>query len=936
MALGDGIRRNLSTVDPAERKLLKDAIVECHKRFFPGVRTDTPPGGVSWWFKQDEIHQATHVHGGPEFIPWHRTIVNRFEELIRQVNPQLSLHYWNWTQDASFMFTPDFMGNGNGDAGEPWLGAGFYKPGADPYRGDSAFDTEHNNPVDPPRTLTRGYTGGTFPASTDTDIVNAPDYKTMWGLLEDAHNSAHSSVLGGTIGDAHVAFRDPLVFLLHSNVDRLFARWQTDPAHPERLNPTTVYSGLDASELAELDNNVEPWSTGVGEFHEIRPWSPPENQGVPFNYKHITVVAPPCYDTNQSSFKVLEAENPFNMGTNRFQVIFNDVPEEETTWRPAVVRVFSCGDVTIRVKAGTEPAAPFGVVTPSVLTHHTPTTFVDVKLWFQFTAGAVGTAPQNLGPVNTTLECVETGQEFLFELRANTIHRETVAVELSLDQSGSMSDPAGTSGATRLLVLKDAANLFANLIQKNNGIGIVRFDEDAYPPTHPTFGGMVITKVLSDGFGDPARIAALNAIAAHGAHGATSVGDGLVMARNQLNALAPGSYDHKAILLLTDGLENRAEWIAGVGGSIDNRTFAVGLGNEFQVNTTALTAVAGGTGGYLLLSGLLSGSLDDQFRLRKFFLQILANVTKTSIVKDPVGYINSGTRVKIPFRLSEADINCRVILLTDFPVVRLSVETPDGQLIDELNAASFGVTFDTTQGLKTASFNLPLAFAAGTIHGGTWQAILEVDDEVLKRFLSGQPGRTTDERALAELRSKGAKYCLSAHSFSNLRMNAAVDQSGFVPGSTLSLRASLSEYNLPVEKRAEVRAELEYPDRTRTTLLLNETGPGIFETSLPATLSGIYRFRILAEGGTYRGTPFEREQLLTAAVFNQVEFPPGQGPDGRGEGGTDTGLVGGEGGTDGGTGVAAAFERCCRRMGLFVWLIIFLLVVIIILLLLRR
>ena len=58
----------------------------------------------------------------------------------------------------------------------------------------------------------------------------------------------------------------------------------------------------------------------------------------------------------------------------------------------------------------------------------------------------------------------------------------------------------------RLQVLKDAASLFANLIQKNNGIGIVRFDENAYPPNDPTYGGLPITKVLNDTFADAARI----------------------------------------------------------------------------------------------------------------------------------------------------------------------------------------------------------------------------------------------------------------------------------------------------------------------------------------------------------------------------------------------------------------------------------------------
>ena len=78
MALGDGIRRNIASVDPIERAWLREALLELNRRFFPGTRTDLPaPGGVTGWFKQDEIHQATHVHHGPEFIPWHREIVNR-------------------------------------------------------------------------------------------------------------------------------------------------------------------------------------------------------------------------------------------------------------------------------------------------------------------------------------------------------------------------------------------------------------------------------------------------------------------------------------------------------------------------------------------------------------------------------------------------------------------------------------------------------------------------------------------------------------------------------------------------------------------------------------------------------------------------------------------------------------------------------------------
>ena len=90
-------------------------------------------------------------------------------------------------------------------------------------------------------------------------------------------------------------------------------------------------------------------------------------------------------------------------------------------------------------------------------------------------------------------------------------------------------------------------------------------------------------------------------------------------------------------------------------------------------------------------------------------------------------------------------------------------------------------------------------------------------------------------------------------------MTAAVTQSAYDPGSTFTLRATLKEYNRPVEKRAEVRAELEYPDHTHGVLSLAEIQPGVFATSMVAHVPGIYRFSILANGVAYKGVPFTRE-----------------------------------------------------------------------------
>jgi len=115
MALGDGIRRDVAKVPQAERDLLLDAFLKLDTTKFY-------PDGVSFWDKQEDIHKNAHfagvdVHSGPGFIPWHRVIVNRLEALLRQIHPEISLHYWDWTTDPTStaggranLFTPHFMG----------------------------------------------------------------------------------------------------------------------------------------------------------------------------------------------------------------------------------------------------------------------------------------------------------------------------------------------------------------------------------------------------------------------------------------------------------------------------------------------------------------------------------------------------------------------------------------------------------------------------------------------------------------------------------------------------------------------------------------------------------------------------------------------------------------------------------------------------------
>jgi len=68
MVFGDGIRRNIAEVSQAERDAFIAAILALNADpyRYPGGRVNNPTqtnptGGVTYWFKQDEIHASTHV-----------------------------------------------------------------------------------------------------------------------------------------------------------------------------------------------------------------------------------------------------------------------------------------------------------------------------------------------------------------------------------------------------------------------------------------------------------------------------------------------------------------------------------------------------------------------------------------------------------------------------------------------------------------------------------------------------------------------------------------------------------------------------------------------------------------------------------------------------------------------------------------------------------
>ncbi|MGH3974461.1 MAG: VWA domain-containing protein, partial [Pseudonocardiaceae bacterium] len=556
-------------------------------------------------------------------------------------------------------------------------------------------------------------------------------------------------------------------------------------------------------------------------------------------------------------------------------VTFNDIPEGEQTARAIVFSVITCQAVTFQIVSGptvTSGPGSFGTL-PSpnaALPATTNLSTREARLWLSFT----GTNDGDIASGEVTVRLVETGEEWVIPISANTIARPTVAAVMVLDQSGSMQFASGLPGfATRNDVLKFAAPVFVNLIQEDNGIGIVAFDHDA-------FDRMAVQTVGPPGAFDPARNAALGVIAAHAPNpaGNTAIGDGVENAHNMLAATA--GFDHQAMVVFTDGHETAAKYIADVAPLINERVFAIGLGTADQIQPVSLTALTNGTGGYLLLTGAIGP--DDLFRLSKYYLQILAGVTNQDIVLDPEGAIKPGQKHRIPFHLNEADIGIDAILLgeTNLPVFRFALETPAGDLITPAVAgATSGIDYIAAQGVSFYRGTLPVPIGVAGARAGKWYAVLTVDEVYYKRYLA-----TLDNYPdwYQKVKAHGVRYSLSVHSYSGIRLQAQLLQSSNEPGATLTVRAVLTEYGLPIpSSRTTVRAEFERPDGTSGVLGMPEEQPdtGIYTASMPAPLSGVYPFRVLANGKTLRGRDFTREHLLTGAVWKGGDNPPPTGKD---------------------------------------------------------
>jgi hypothetical protein len=274
-------------------------------------------------------------------------------------------------------------------------------------------------------------------------------------------------------------------------------------------------------------------------------------------------------------------------------------------------------------------------------------------------------------------------------------------VMVVFDRSGSMSEDDG-AGRPKIEAARDSASLFYQLIKAGGGnrAGLVSFDTTP----HVDQGRTDVTPALKATLvGPPPFIAGKVGGLTPGSR--TSIGGGLDSAKNQLN---PAGANPRAILLMTDGMQN--EGLAPADVDLSGLTIhAIGFGSESNLDGNMLSDLATSHGGRYLHAG---GGLT----LEKFFSDAFGNIFENGIIHDPeVDLPANQSGDKAPFRICGEDAMTVVAgwNRTDASLL-LEVTSPGGAVITSATPAVESSSGRTWAFLR---FNLPI----GGERDGLWQ-----------------------------------------------------------------------------------------------------------------------------------------------------------------------------------------------------------------------
>lgn len=242
------------------------------------IQQASAPGAANVNFGHGASNNAT---GAYSFLSWHRYFLFQFENELRTYFPgdDVRLPYWDWTDPGSIMtdifIGPDGTGTGNvirqgyfavnkpGTAPNITVEPPWWPPSLNGWRLPGIFGSTNSGGL-------RRNTGNPANLPSVTDIQQTLDmgnYEDFQQALENGegaiasatrmHNDMHNWVGGGGhMNNGTVSPFDPFFYLVHCNVDRLWAMWQMD-------GHATEYPNAGGNPHHHRNDLMYPWIGGA-------------------------------------------------------------------------------------------------------------------------------------------------------------------------------------------------------------------------------------------------------------------------------------------------------------------------------------------------------------------------------------------------------------------------------------------------------------------------------------------------------------------------------------------------------------------------------------------------------------------------------------------------------------------------------------------------
>jgi len=250
-----------------------------------------PTGPAKAWKEAALACWSTCPHSSNHFLPWHRWYMFYFEQAIRTISsqPGFSLPYWNYaSNENSSLQLPVAFTASTSPLYEAIRGLGW----TDPVKLSSQTKPMNQGGylgfkfVDYTPSL-----GATplFPADASTTIFPPDPNWVKYGYSGRTETQPHDNVhdgVGGLMGNVPTAAADPIFYMHHSQIDRLWASWQSYGGSTNNFAPDGQGT-QDQPSMADWQAMKFSFVDGTGTLVTVGPTQALDYQALGYSYDQL-------------------------------------------------------------------------------------------------------------------------------------------------------------------------------------------------------------------------------------------------------------------------------------------------------------------------------------------------------------------------------------------------------------------------------------------------------------------------------------------------------------------------------------------------------------------------------------------------------------------------------------------------------------------------